>query len=266
MPTWLLIIVIIVALLGVLGAVERITVFEFERAVRYHRGRFAAVLGPGQYLLFRWTTSATKLDMRPRFVSVAGQEVLSADGITLKVSLAAEYRVVDPAAAVNDVEDHAVALYLTLQVALRELIGDVPIDDVLAQRGELAARILERCGPRAPDFGLELARVDVKDIMFPGDLKRTFAQVADARQQGLAALERARSETAALRSLANAARTIENSPGLFQLRILQEIGQSGGNTIVFGVPSSAVPLTNASDVTAAPSGAHGEAAGPAPDG
>jgi hypothetical protein len=78
--------------------------------------------------------------------------------------------------------------------------------------------------------------------MFPGDLKKAFAQVVIARKQGLAALERARGETAALRNLANAARMLEGNPELMQLRLLQEIGESTGNTIVLGLPASTTPL------------------------
>jgi len=78
--------------------------------------------------------------------------------------------------------------------------------------------------------------------MFPGELKRTFAQVVTARKDGLAALERARGETAALRNLANAAKLVDANPALLQLRLLQQIAESAGNTIVLGLPSSATPL------------------------
>lgn len=94
----------------------------------------------------------------------------------------------------------------------------------------------------AKALGITLRRVDLKDIMFPGQLKKTFAQVVNARQEGLATLERARGETAALRSLANAARMLEGSPALMQLRLLQQIGESGGNTLMLGLPAGGTPL------------------------
>jgi regulator of protease activity HflC (stomatin/prohibitin superfamily) len=78
--------------------------------------------------------------------------------------------------------------------------------------------------------------------MFPGELRRTFAQVVAARKEGLAALERARGETASLRNLANAARMMSANPTLLQLRLLQELGKSAGNTIVLGLPSTTTPL------------------------
>ncbi|MGH9194482.1 MAG: hypothetical protein ACRD1T_01920, partial [Acidimicrobiia bacterium] len=89
---------------------------------------------------------------------------------------------------------------------------------------------------------LGLLSVNLKDIMFPGDLKKMFAQVVQAQKAGLAALEKARGETAALRNLANAARMIEGNPALMQLRLLQQLAESTGNTLVLGFPSSQTPL------------------------
>lgn len=247
-----MVLLVAVALAGLL-LFERVRVFEFERALKYRRGRFTTILGPGQHWVFRPTTSITKLDVRPRFVSVPGQEVLSSDGVGLRVSLAAEYELSDPARAVNEVENFQEALYLTLQLALRQIVGETPIDDLLEKRGELGDRLMELTKAPAEQFGLAVRRVELKDIMFPGALKKTFAQVVNARKEGLAALERARGETAALRNLANAARMIEASPSLLQLRLLQQIGESGGNTIVLGLPTGGTPLPiRQRDIEAAP--------------
>jgi hypothetical protein len=84
--------------------------------------------------------------------------------------------------------------------------------------------------------------VSVKDIMFPGKLKETFAQVVAARKEGQASLEKARGETAALRNLANAAKMIESNPSLMQLRALQTLGGSTGNTLILGLPPQAAPI------------------------
>jgi regulator of protease activity HflC (stomatin/prohibitin superfamily) len=221
---------------------DRVTVFEFERAVRYRRGKFAGVLAPGQYWLFRPWTLVRKVDVRPRVVAIPGQEVLSSDGVTLRVSLVAEFEIADPAVAVNEVEDFATALYTTLQLALREIVGGTEIEQLLEARGEIGKRLTELANERAESLGLKLHSVDLRDIMFPGDLKKMFAQVVGARKEGQAALEKARGETAALRNLANAARLMEGNPSLLQLRLLQQMGVSGGNTIVVGLPGSATPL------------------------
>jgi regulator of protease activity HflC (stomatin/prohibitin superfamily) len=175
-----------------------------------------------------------------------GQEVLSADGITLRLSLAAGWRVADPTVAVNQVQDYREALYVTLQLALRRVIGDAPVDDTLERRAELGPSVRELAAPEVARLGLELVSLDVRDIMFPGDLKRVFAQVVQARKEGQAALEKARGETAALRNLANAARLVDGSPALLQLRLLQQLGAASGNTIVLGLGGvPALPVTTA---------------------
>jgi regulator of protease activity HflC (stomatin/prohibitin superfamily) len=225
----------------------RVTVLEFERGLRYVRGRFTGVLGPGQYRTWSVTTLIRKIDIRPKIASVAGQEVLSADGVALKVSLAARYRVVDPAIAVNGVENYELALHTTLQLALRAAVAASPVEALLQARGTLGKEITEQATGAAAAAGLELLGADLKDLTLPGELKKIFTQVVHARQEGLAALEKARGETAALRNLANAAQMIERSPGLLQLRMLQAFGQQSGNTLVLGVPAAGVVPVKGAD-------------------
>jgi hypothetical protein len=142
----------------------------------------------------------------------------------------------------NGVSSYHDALYLLLQLEARRVVGASPIEQVLARRAGFGPELLAACAEPARALGLELEAVDVKDLILPGDLKRIFAKVVEARQEGLAALERARGETAALRNLANAARLLEASPALAQLRLLQHLASTSGNTYVLGVPSAVVPL------------------------
>ena len=174
-------------------------------------------------------------------MSIAGQEVLSSDGVTLKVSLAANYEIIDPNIAINKVQSFQDALYLELQLSLREIIGVADIDTVLAGRSDISKKLMEITAPKATSLGLELISVNLKDIMFPGKLKAIFAQVVSAKKEGLAALEKARGETAALRHLANAARMIDDNPNLMHLRLLQAFGETSGNTLILGAPSQFMP-------------------------
>lgn len=219
-----------------------VTVYEFQRGLRYDRGRFTGVIDPGQYRILRRRSTISTLDVRPRVATVPGQEVITADGVSIRISLLAEYEIVDPAIAVNRHADFGSAFYAALQTALRDIIAAKEIDDVLEQRAEIGATLTEKTQGEAERLGLSLSAVEVKDLMLPGELKRTFAQVVAARKDGLAALERARGETAALRNLANAARVMSESPALMQLRLLQELGKSTGNTVVLGFPAASTPL------------------------
>lgn len=235
-----LIVLVIVVLLR--RVIRPVVVYEFERGLRYARGKFAGVLEPGLYWSIQPLSEIRKVDVRPVFTSVGGQEVLSSDGVTLKVSLAAKYEVADPAVAINKVESFRDALHIELQLALRQIIGGTPIDDLLAARQEIGGKLQEMVAAKVPALGLRLVSVELRDIMFPGELKKIFTQVVRARQEGLAALEKARGETAALRNLVNAAQLIERNPHLMQLRLLQVLGQQSGNTVVLGVPSPSGPI------------------------
>ena len=246
------IVLIILLVLLVKYGLRRITILDYEKGLLYRQGRFSTTLGPGQYWYTPLLTLIQKLDLRPRFVSITGQEVLSSDGVTLKVSLAAHYEITDPVAATNRAQNFQDALYLELQIALREIIGSADIDTVLNSRSEFSQKLLAMTEAKAQNLGLKLISVHVKDILFPGKLKEVFAQVVSARKEGLAILEKARGETAALRSLANAAKMIEANPNLMQLRLVQSLGQSSGNSLVFGMPPTpSIPIQAESPKTAA---------------
>jgi regulator of protease activity HflC (stomatin/prohibitin superfamily) len=108
----------------------------------------------------------------------------------------------------------------------------------LESRSTIDAFLLERCAPEIKEFGIELNYATIRDITFPGELKKVFAQSVAARKEGLAALERARGETAALRNLANAAALIRDNPALLQLRAIQAVSEGSGATLVLGAPFS----------------------------
>ena len=232
------------AILASLSARFRTTIFEYERGLRFTRGHFTRVLEPGVYWSVPAVVRIQRLDVRPTRVAIAGQEVLSADGVAVKVSVMATYQVVDPQAAVLASDDFRAAVYSELQLALRAVISETRIDDLLQQRAEIPARLKAIAGEKTRALGVELQDASLRDLTFPGELKKIFSQVVKARQEGLAALEKARGETAALRNLANAASLIERNPSLLQLRALQVLGQQPGNTLVLGVQQGApvIPL------------------------
>lgn len=250
---WVLILLIVVLFLTVrLFRVRRITIYEYQKGLRYTKGRYTGTLNPGQYWIVSSVSSIVPVDVRPEFITIQGQDVLSADGVTLKVSLAAEFQVVDAHLAVNKNLNFRTSLYLHLQMALREIVGKDKIDALLENRSNMSGRLMELASPKANDLGLKLISADVKDIMFPGEMKKAFAQVVKAQKEGQAALERARGETAALRSLANAARTMDDNPNLLHLRALQAFADSPGNSLVLGVPNGTLPLRRREKGTSPP--------------
>ena len=171
--------------------------------------------------------------------------------IRVKVSLAANFEITDPNVAINKTRSFQEALYLELQLALREIIGASDIDTVLSGRDELSKRLMEVTEQKAADLGLKLILVNLKDVMFPGKLKDIFAQVVNAKKEGLAALEKARGETAALLKLGNAAKMIDGNPNLMQLRMMQAFGETSGNTLILGMPPQAMPVPISTEKAAA---------------
>ena len=230
-----LLVVVIVAILA-RPFVRFVTIYDYQRGLRYRTGRFSGLVESGPHVSLRGFNEIRVLDARPTSLTVPGQEILTADGVALKVSLTAHYVIADPVAAVTGDQDFLRALYVALQAGLRDAIAGRTADEILGARGEIGPATGAAVATELARLGVELLGVDVRDVMVPGELKRAFAGIVAARREGEAALERARGETAALRSLANAGRLVDENPGLLQLRLLQQLEASSGNTVVMGWP------------------------------
>jgi regulator of protease activity HflC (stomatin/prohibitin superfamily) len=232
----LLVVVIAVVLIRPLVAI--VTIHDYERGIHYRAGRFVGLLDAGTHLAVKPWSEIRVMDIRPTILTVPGQEILTADGVALRVSLTARYVVADPVSAVSGDQSYVTALYSLLHGGLREAIAGRTADEILAARTELGPVVGGIVASELARIGVELLGVDVRDVMVPSELKRAFAGIVAARREGEAAVERARGETAALRALANAGRQLEDNPGLLQLRILHQLASSSGNTVVLGWPGA----------------------------
>ena len=243
--------IIVIAILLVVLAIFTVgrvryahTVSEGCVGLLYHKGKFVETLGAGRHIRWSWHYTIDAQDLRKTSLVVAGQEVLTADNVGLKLNVLVTYQVVDPVKAAHETQNWRGDLYNFAQLALRAVVGGVAVEALLGQRLELGAQLLTRVQPEAAKIGVNVLAAEVKDVMFPADLKRAFAEVLKAKQEGQAALERARGESAALRNLANAARVLEGNPALMNLRLMQSLtaAQNAGNTLVLGIPGGFVPL------------------------
>ena len=230
--------ILLIAAVLVRPVVTVATIHDYQRGLRYRNGRLVGLLDPGIHVALRPFTEIQVIDGRPTSLTVPGQEVLTADGVALRVSLTARYVVADPVAAVTNDQSYVTALYSALHGGLRDALAGRTADEILAGRAEIGPAVGGAVATEIARIGVELLGVDVRDVMVPSELKRAFAGIVAARREGEAAVERARGETAALRSLANAGRMLEDNPGLLQLRILQQFGSSSGNTIMLGMPGA----------------------------
>jgi len=220
--------------------VGRTTIHDYERGLRYANGKFSGLLDAGTHVYLRPTTEIRVVDIRPGSMAIGGQEVLTSDGVAAKVSLVVRSLVGDPVAMLTGDRDANTTLYLAVQLGLREVVARRTIEEVLASRTTIGPEVAELVAGRMAGLGIEVLGVDVRDVMVPSELKRAFAAVVAARREGAASLERARGETAALRSLANAGRLVADNPGLLSLRVVQELS-GGGNTVMIGLGDGSGP-------------------------
>ena len=219
----------------------RVVVQEFQRAVLHRPGRPVRVLGQGRHYYWRRRSALTLVDLRPALLKVAGQEVLTLDGVGVRASVVIGYAVTDPLRWVlaGDAETSADQwLYLAAQLAVRDLVGGLSAQELLTTRSSAGEVLAPSVLQAAERVGAVVERVELRDLSFPGDLRRTFAAAAVARQEAVAALERARGEMATLRLLANAARALDGNPALRELRSLLAVERTGG-TVVLTVAGSA---------------------------
>lgn len=218
----------------------RLMINEVQHVVLVDNGRISAVLPTGVTWIKPWCHQAITIDARPWVLHVPGQEILTSDGATVRASVAAVVSVEDPLEfARSGLKTET--LHLAIQLGLRAAIGARDLASTLADRDEAGAELFAAALPAAQTLGLTLSEVAIRDLNVSGELKRAVAEVITAKLSGQAALERARGEAAALRSLANTARLARDTPELLQLRLIQQMETSTGNTYVLasnnGVPT-----------------------------
>lgn len=214
---------------------------DHETALLFQHGRYLRVLEAGKHRLWASGHEVKRVDNREQMLLVQGQELLTADQVVLKVSAVATFRVADALTMHRATQDAAAVLYNEVQLALRQIVAADTAEAFLQQKAGHGAKLLELIADRAQSLGLKVDRIDIRDVMLPADLKRSFMSALQQRQEAQAGLEKARAETAALRTLANAAKLMRDNPELLQLRYLQtlqEVGTGVGNTLVLGLTDS----------------------------
>ena len=203
-------------------------------------GRYAYWLGVGRIAVFQQA-------LREQSIDVSGQEIMTADKVTLRMNALVTYRVVDSLKAVTVVDDSTQMLYREVQLALRATIGSRQLDRLLVERDEVAAELLSQVSARAKSYGLAIVSVGIKDIILPGDMKTLLNKVTEAKKAAEANLIFRREETAAMRSQANTAKLLEQNPMLMRLRELELLEKIAGNSklsLVLGEKGMADRLIN----------------------
>ncbi|WP_067469827.1 slipin family protein [Actinomadura macra] len=208
-----------------------VTVMEWQRVLLFVNGRLDRVLEPGRHRYRAKHAALVPVEMRPRVLIVSGQELITRDGLSLRVSVAVTWSVTDPVRFTTGAESAQAVLHGAVQEAIREAVAATTFDELLADRArlsDLAAPVSERTST----VGVTVTETRARDLMLPGELRRATQDTILARERGRADLERARAEAASLRTLANAARVLEEHPTLLRLRTLQVAAEPGTRIIL----------------------------------
>jgi regulator of protease activity HflC (stomatin/prohibitin superfamily) len=215
-----------------------ITVFAHERALEYVDGVCTRVLEPGRHKTARRATYH-RVSVLERIVTTAPQDVLTSDGVSVRVTAAVRWKVADPQRFAETSADPTGGVYLAVQVALRDALVAVDVD-VLVREARLAGdALLEPARRAGASVGIDVAEVVVKDVILPPELRSAYAELVTSRTRGQAQLEAARAETAALRSLANGAKLLDAHPALARLRLVQALPY--GSTLKVALDDPARP-------------------------
>jgi regulator of protease activity HflC (stomatin/prohibitin superfamily) len=202
---------------------RKITVRSHERVLAYRDGRLESVLDPGRHRC-RGRTTLVRVDVRERIVTLAPQEVLTSDGVTLRVTAALVWSITDPVAFEETSAAPDAVVYLAAQIGLREALAGLDVDTVLTSgRRAVVESVTSTAAAAGESVGITVRQAVLKDVLLPPELRAAYAQLVSARQRGKAQLEAARAETAALRSLANGAKLLDEHPGLAKLRLVQAL-------------------------------------------
>jgi len=197
---------------------------QFEKGLKYVQGKFEGILEPGRHAFWNHPgarITVNVLDTRVQQLKIEGQELMTRDKVTLRLTLTAEYAAADTPTTVHAVADVKEALYLAVQLAAREFVAGVTLDELLEGRDTLTRYLEAQVQPRAEMFGLRLHRVGVKDVILPGEMKTLLNKVIEAEKAAAANVILRREDAAATRNMAQTAKVIAENPVLMRLKELE---------------------------------------------
>lgn len=232
----ILAVVIVVAL--ILASAIRI-VREYERGVIFRLGRLQGAKGPGLFFLIPIVDKMVKVSLRIVTFDIPPQEVITQDNVTVSVNAVVLYRVIDPNAAITEVEDFYQATNQLAQTTLRSVCGQAELDELLADRERLNQQLQKIIDDHTDPWGIKVRAVEIKDVRIPQDMQRSIARQAEAERERRAKIINADGEYQAAERLTEAAQVLQSQPASIQLRYLQtllDITNEQTSTIIVPLP------------------------------
>lgn len=230
--------VLILFIVIILASAIRV-VKEYERGVIFRLGRLVGAKGPGLFFLIPFIDNMSKVDLRVVTLDIPSQEAITKDNVTVKVNAVAYFRVLEPEAAIVQVEDYYRATWQIAQTSLRSVMGQSELDELLTHRDAINQKLQQIIDEQTEPWGIKVSIVEVKDVELPDSMKRAMARQAEAEREKRAKIIHAEGEKQAATTLAEAAGVMGTQPGAMQLRYLStltEIAVEKNSTILFPVP------------------------------
>lgn len=212
---------------------------QYQRGLLFTMGRFTKVTNPGWRIVLPIFQSMTKVDMRVKAVDVPDQKAITKDNISVGVNAVIYYKIAEADKAVLEVENFYYAVSQLAQTTMRNVVGEVELDQLLSQREAISDKIKNIVDAMTDPWGVKVINVELKDIALPADMERTIAKQAEAEREKRAVIIKAEGEVASAENMAKAASVLASVPGAMHLRTLQsinDISSDQSNTVIFAVP------------------------------
>lgn len=228
---------IIVFVIIVIRSVVQID--EYERGIKFSRGKFNKIMQPGWNIVWPIFESYKKVDIRVKAVDVPEQEAITKDNVSVRINAVIYYKIFDASKAILEVENFNYAVGQLAQTTMRNVVGSVSLDELLAEREKLSESICKIIDEATDPWGVKVENVELKDVSLPEDMKRVIAKVAEAEREKQAVIMKAKGEVEASKNLAEAAKTMYECPGALHLRTLStinDVSSDQSNTLIFCIP------------------------------
>lgn len=229
-------------LLGVIGFIILISlkqINQYERGVKFTCGKFTSVMNPGWRIVLPIFQSFKKVDIRTKVDDVPEQEAITKDNVSVKINAVIYYKVFDASLAVLQVENFYYATAQLAQTTMRNMVGEVTLDELLSEREKISTKIKEIIDKETDPWGIKVENVELKDISLTDEMKRVIARAAEAEREKQAVITKSKGESEAAENLAKAAAMLAQAPGALHLRTLEtinDVSSDQSNTIFFAMP------------------------------
>ena len=231
---WFIVIIVVIILLRSIVQID-----EYERGVKFSKGKFSKIMQPGWNLVLPIFKSYKKIDIRTKVVDVPEQDVITKDNVSVRINAVIYYKIFDASKAILEVENFYYAVSQLAQTTMRNVVGSVSLNELLGEREKISVEICKIIDEATNPWGIKVENVELKDVSLPEEMKRVIARAAEAEREKEAILTKAKGEVEASKNLAIAAETMSSTPGAMHLRTLStinDISSDQSNTIIFCLP------------------------------